>query len=58
MLEDIPKLLLNYRILNKLTQVDMAIRLRCNQPQYSLWETGKTPPSKLRREQILELVTK
>lgn len=50
------KLLLNYRILNKLTQAQMSVAIQCTQSQYSLWESGKKRPGHLREKSIREII--
>ena len=50
------KILLDYRKLHNLKQIDMARLLKCTQSQYSLWETGKTAPNPLRERDILEII--
>lgn len=53
---ELPRMLLNYRILNNLNQDKMAKLLRCTQSQYSQWETGKTKPNQLRQKAIREII--
>lgn len=55
---NLPGLLLNFRILNNFTQKHMSILLGCTQSQYSLWENGKNKPSQLRIEAINRIIRK
>lgn len=49
------KLLIRYRVNNKLKQADMANLLSCTQAQYSIWERGGKP-NKLRDQLIRDIL--
>ncbi len=56
MKKPLSKLLIDYRILHKLTQEKMAKWLDCTQAQLSLWENGKIPSKS--REELLRSIIK